>query len=208
MSLWRFLFLDHLGPACLAAFLCALGVAGALPVVRYGPDVLLAPALLLYRMVRRMLGKSPSVFRLWATIFLFNGTAIFLYMASGVRALLPEIIAFATGFNITAVLLLSGKDLEQDLAGDQTAEHGASWVPGSLVTLVCGTAVLFLELPCFWFSLGMGITLGREVATGNTLYSTGLALRAHTYGLIILPLLFVSAGCEAVAIQGMRGRQK
>jgi hypothetical protein len=63
--------------------------------------------------------------------------------------------------------------------------------------------MLFLELPCFWYSIAMGIRLGQEILTGQTSYVQGIPDRLHAYMFLILPILLVSAVCEAIAIRGM-----
>ena len=49
----------------------------------------------------------------------------------------------------------------------------------------------------------MGIRLGQEIVAGQTIYAEGIAARLHAYVLLILPVLLVSAVCEAIAIKGM-----
>jgi hypothetical protein len=200
MSLFSFVFVQHFGLACGAALLFLVGALLAFPVVKHGSPRLTRLPLILFRMVRRMFGMNPGVLRLWSLIFGFNGTVMLLYMASGVHPGFPAVISFLTGYNIAVILLLAGES--EDLDG-LTVSPASGWTPGKWVAGVCGLAVLLLELPCFWYSIAMGIRLGQEIAAGRTSYVQGIPARLHAYTLLILPTLLVSAVCEAIAIRGM-----
>jgi hypothetical protein len=202
MNLFSFVFLQHFGLACEAALLFLAGALLALPAVKYGSILLTSPPLFLFRMVRRMLGTRPGMTRLWSFIFVFNGTVMLLYMASGVHPGIPAFISCLTGYNLAVILLLAGEKEELYFADVSSAspQKPARWVAG-----FCGVAVILLELPCFWYSIGMGIRLGQEVVAGQTSYPQGLAVRLQAYLLIVLPLLLVSAVCEAIAIRGLSG---
>jgi hypothetical protein len=52
----------------------------------------------------------------------------------------------------------------------------------------------------------MGIRLGQEITAGQTSYIQGMTARIHAYVLLILPLLLISAVCEAVAVRGLSTR--
>ncbi|MEW6441021.1 MAG: hypothetical protein AB1640_08820 [bacterium] len=200
MELLRFVFVQHLGPACWAALLAAAGCLLAVAVERLELERLLDLSMLLFRMALRLVGREANA-RMAAAIFAFNGTAIFLYLACGFHPALPAAIALLTGFNVTAILLAVSRTAAA--SEESLPRTGGRRVPGRNVTTLCGTAVLLLELPCFAFSVGMGIRLGQDVLAGRTGYLEGLALRAEAYAAVILPLLFVSAICETVAIRGM-----
>jgi hypothetical protein len=204
MNLFSFVFVQHFGLACGAALLFLVGALLAIPVVRHGSTRLTWLPLTLFRWVRRMLGTHPSMTRLWSLIFGFNGTVMLLYMASGVHPGFPAAISMLTGYNIAVILLLSGDS--EDLGG-LTVSPAPGWTPGRWVAVICGLAVLLLELPCFWYAIAMGIRLGQEIVAGQTTYSQGIASRVHAYLLCILPVLLVSAVCEAIAIRGMSGSQ-
>jgi hypothetical protein len=203
MELFRFIFLEHSGSACLAALLFLLGGLLALP-VRKGrtPALTWLPRRLL-RMIRVLLGEQPGFRRMFLVIFGFNSIAIFCYMASGIRPWVPALISLLTGYNIAAILFLAGEDMGFDTGAPVP---GSLWVPGGLATGICGLAVLLIELPCFWYSIGMGIRLGREVVAGRTDYAQGLVVRGHVYVRVMIPLLLISALCEATAIRGMSAR--
>lgn len=202
MSLFSFVFVQHFGLACEAALLFLVGVLLAFPVVKNGSTRLTWLPLILFRMVRRMLGTHPGMTRLWSLIFGFNGTVMLLYMASGVHPGIPAAISILTGYNIAVILLVAAK--AEDLDG-LAVSPVSGWKPGKWVAGICGLAVLLLELPCFWYSIAMGIRLGQAIVAGQTSYVEGITVRLHAYVLLILPTLLVSAVCEAIAIRGMSG---
>jgi hypothetical protein len=148
----------------------------------------------------RLLGVQPSVSRLWAVIFGFNGTAMLLYMASGFHPAIPAAVSLLTGYNIAAILLLTGQNKDFDALA---VSPPSGWTPPRWVAGLCGVAVLAIELPCFWYAVAMGISLGQEIAAGRTSYLQGINPRIQAYLLVILPALLVSAVCEAIAIRGM-----
>jgi len=199
MSLFSFVFVEHFGLACGAALLFLVGALIAFPVVKHGSTRLTRLPMILFRLVRRMLGTNPGMTRLWSLIFGFNGTAMLLYMASGVHPGFPAAISLLTGYNIAVILLVAGGSEELD---GLTVSSASGWKPGKWVAGVCGLAVLLLELPCFWYSIAMGIRLGQEIVASQTSYVQGIPARLHAYGFLILPALLVSALCEAIAIQG------
>lgn len=199
----RFIFILHRAEAWEATLLAAAGSLLAIPAARFRVAGLLALPLFLFRLARRIVGEKANS-RMAATIFAFNGTMMFLYMASGVRPALPAAIAFLTGFNLTVILIVSGNERTDTLS---TSAGPGAWVPGSRLTVLCGLAVLVLELPCFFFATAMGIRLGAEIQGGLTTYLAGLAPRAVAYGRVVLPLLLLSAICETVAIRGMSVRK-
>jgi hypothetical protein len=222
MSLFSFVFVQHFGLACEAALLFLVGVLLAFPVVKLGSPRLTWLPLILFRMVRRMLGTHPGMTRLWSLIFGFNGTVMLLYMASGVHPGIPAAISILTGYNIAVILLLAGELEDLDALAVSPASGWtpgkwvagicglavspvSGWKPGKWVAGICGLAVLLLELPCFWYSIAMGIRLGQAIVAGQTSYVEGITVRLHAYVLLILPTLLVSAVCEAIAIRGMSG---
>jgi hypothetical protein len=197
MNLLSFVLREHFGLAVMAALLFLVGALFALPVVKLGSARWTWLPLALFRMVLRILGTHPGVTRLWSVIFAFNGILMLLYMASGFHPAFPAAIAVWTGYNLAVILFVAGDAEDLALFSDG---HGkpAKWIAG-----LCGTAVILLELPCFWYSIAMGIRLGQEIAAGRTGYLQGITVRIHAYAFIILPLLLLSAVCEAVAIRGI-----
>jgi len=196
-----FVLVRHFWPACEAALLFFLGAILAWPVARLGPGIFTRFPRMLLRWVARWFGTDPGIVRMTGVIFGFNGSAMFLYMASGVRPWLPQAVAVLTGFHVAVVLFSGEEGLGFPAAG---GDRGPGWVPGKGFAALCGLMVLGIELPCFWYAVGMGVRLGREVLSGLVPYPEGLVPRAQAYVLVILPLLLVSAVCEGVAIRGVR----
>ena len=200
MKILLFVFVQHFDLACGAALLFFVGALVAIPLGRRGSTLFTWLPLMLFRMVGRLLGAQPGMIRLWAVIFSFNGTAMALYMSSGFHPACPSIISLLTGYNIAVVLLLAGQREDLD---DMTMSPADRWMPARWVAGLCGLAVILLELPCFWYSIAMGISLGQEIAADRTAYMQGIATRLRAYVCLILPILFVSAACEVIAIRGM-----
>lgn len=202
---------DHVGLGAVAALLFVAGVGTAVPVVRNDVRWLMALPLWLFRQVLRLIGPRFPPVRTFLVIFLFNGIAIFAYMMSGVLVVLPAVVAFLTGLNI-GVAVLKAQELALPLAEPSaaSASGGAAASDGGLWVGVCSVAVLFLELPSFWVSVGMGIGLGRALtASGGYALANlrGLLVpRVGAYVSVVLPVLFVSALAETAAIRGhLRG---
>lgn len=200
MQVLAFVLVQNFGLACGAALLFFVGVLLALPAARSGSAPLTWLPLFLFRVVLRLLGEEPGLARLCLVIFGFNGTAMLLYMASGFHPVIPAAVCLLTGYNIAAILLLAGEKRE---LGDLVVSPGARWTPPRWVAGLCGLAVLVVELPCFWYSIAMGIGLGLEIASGQTDYIQGFAPRLDAYLRVLLPALFASAMCESIAIRGM-----
>ena len=132
-------------------------------------------------------------------IWLFNSTVMFLCMASGLHALLPKVLGIWTGLNVGVLAAVAG---QADHPGFHLPTGGdAQWRPSPRVALACGLLVVALELPCFWYALGMGMSLAGQVGAGAG-YFSALQPRALAYACLILPALLVSAAAESVAIRG------
>jgi hypothetical protein len=202
MELVRFIFVDHESAALEAALLFGAGSLLAYPAVRLKLRSLTMFPLALFRLARCLVGTEANP-RMALAIFGFNGTAMFLYMASGFHPAIPAAISLLTGFNIATILLWAGMDeTRQD---DEPIAPPGRWMPGRRLATVCGLAVLLIELPCFAFAIAMGIRMGQDVLSGRMTYAQGFASRVEAYASVILPLLLVSAICETVAIRGMSG---
>ena len=198
---------DHLSLGVIAALLFAAGLGTSVPAVRRDVRWLTAFPLWVIRQVMRLIGPSFPPVRVFLVIFCFNSVAIFLYMASGVLIVVPAAIAFLTGVNIGVILLKAGdvelpsgeRPLVDAMAADREADAGP------LVGL-CSLAVIVIELPCFWISVGMGIGLAHELTRAGqyTFAGMGTALepRVAAYVCIIIPALFLSALAETAAIRG------
>jgi hypothetical protein len=120
-------------------------------------------------------------------------------MSSGIlHRLLPMVFCVWTGMNIAAIVGLAGKGR----AGvRQMVRREDQWVPPQPLAALCGLAVLVLELGSFWTAIAMGISMGNAVQSGAGRL-TAFALRARPYVAILVPVLLLSALCEAVAIRG------
>jgi hypothetical protein len=181
----------------LLLFVVGLFAGGA--VVRLGLTPIARPALIPFRWVMRLIGRAPSIARMTLVIWLFNSTAIFVYMSSGaLHRLLPMVFCVWTGLNIAAIVGLArtGKVPARDIGGGE-----GQWTPPRLLAGVCGLAVLVLELGSFWTAIAMGISTGQAVQSGAGRLSA-LAPRAEVYVTILVPVLLVSAWCESVSIRG------
>ncbi len=211
------LLVDHMWLGVAAAALFVAGLATAGPVVRHDYRALMAFPLWLVKRVMRIIGPGMHAVRIFLVIFLFNSVAIYLYMASGVLIVLPAAMAFLTGLNIGVVVL---KGRESALAAVVEAPRDPSVPPPAPAGIprwvdFCGMAVLALELPSFWISVGLGIGMARKLSAAGQ-YTLGnvnslLAERTHAYWMIILPALFLSALAETAAIRGharARGEQR
>ncbi len=204
IDMLEFVLVNHFRLALDAALLFAVGLFASWPVVHYRLEGVARLPLALFRLVLRLIGRSPGVPRMTAVIWCFNSLTIFVYMASGFHPLLPKLFGIWTGMNIGVVLGMARH--EEDLLQAGTPAPG-QWVPPPLLATACGALVLVLELPCFWFSIAMGIGMGHAVESGQP-YLSVLASRAAAYACVIVPVLAASAVCEAVAIRGSAGRAR
>lgn len=206
-SYWSSLRLlgEHLWLGAIAAVLFAAGVGTSAPVVRGNVRWLMALPLWLVRKVLRLVAPKFPPVRVFLLIFSFNAVMICVYMLSGVLVVLPAAIAFLTGLNIGVIVLKSG-EIELPSGERPLATVGAEETAAPPWVAVCSLAVLVLELPSFWISVGMGIGMGRKLAlAGPYDWPTISALateRLHAYWMVIIPVLFVSALAETAAIRG------
>jgi len=189
----------HVWGAAGMACLFGAGMLLAIPVHRRRIGALLALPRFFARMLHRILKRNPSTVYLATFIFLFNGTAIFLYMLSGVAPRLPAVVAFFTGLNVALTSIMAQKELpriRQPAADDEAAANAFS------VTAQLGAALTFvLELPCLWFALAMGMSISPSLAGILRGEDTGpLRERVLVYVMIILPALAISALAEAHAV--------
>lgn len=139
-----------------------------------------------------------SLERIAVVIFLFNSCMMFLYMLSGALVLLPWIFAMLTGLNIALI----GSGSIPEWMGERMEKFAEDYPAGAVKA--CGLAVLLIELPCFWFSIAMGGTLGLGMLS-NFSYPHFRFLsrdRVEAYIVVIMPLLAFSAICEALAVKG------
>jgi len=180
------LILDHAGYAVAMALVFGAGAVFAFPVLRWRVGPLLVLPAWFARRIERMMRHAPSRIGLGAYIFLFNGTAILLYMLTGLVPGAPAIVAFVTGMNV----MLAGM-MSRPLPVQATSSGSLS-----LLARICAVVTFCLELPCFWCAMAMGWTI--YLPDGERLIRA--QDRIVAYGLVILPLLAVSAFAEAHAV--------
>jgi hypothetical protein len=193
-----FLFREHVSLALDAGLLFAVGLFASYPVVRYRWRAVAAPPLALFRLVVRLLGPAPSIARMALVIWAFNSIIVFIDMASGFHPLLPKLLCVWTGLNVGVMLGMAPQELELQLA----SVRPGSWVPPPALARVCTVLLLVLELPCFFYAVAMGISMGLLVQSSALSYLPGLAVRGRAYVTLLVPILLVSALAEAIAVRG------
>jgi len=184
----------HTPEAAGAALLFGAGALASLPVLRRRVGWLLVLPRWFARLVARVLAARVSHIGLAGIIFGFNGSAMSVYMLSGLVPGLPAAIAFATGLNVALAAMLGA-------AG--SLERPAQPLPTS--GRVCAALTFLLELPCFWYSIGMGWSLRVNVL--DLWRGAGwkaLVEPVRAYVVVILPILAVSALVESHAVSSAR----
>lgn len=173
------------------AFLFGAGVLFAVPVLRWNIRPLLVTAEWFAARVARVLASGPSRLRLGLFIFGFNACAIFIYMLSGLVPYLPAVTAFMTGTNV-ALASLIGRKHRSEIRMRVHLSPSAR---------ICMLLTFCLELPGFWYAMALGYTITTRipdlVARSNL---SSVQERVAAYGMVIVPVLAVSAFCEAHAI--------
>ena len=201
-SLARYIFVDHFSLAVDGALLMAVGLFIAIPVVKYRLGFLQRVPLGVMKIISMLMGERAGVLRMVCVIWLFNSTVMFLYMASGFHPMLPKIFGIWTGLNIGVVMAHSHGEAQEGRGGFLPAVPEGSWRPPRPLAGLCGLLVLFIELPCFFYSIALGMGMGGEIAWGGVPYSEAFPQRAAVYGAVIFPLLLISAIAETIAIYG------
>ena len=191
------MLVKHSRLALHAALIFAAGLFAAWPVVRFRLHGVAWLPRQTMRFVTALMGRGPSIFRMTLVIFLFNSAVMFVQMVSGFHPFVPKLFGLWTGLNVGIMTFMTSPTALPSLS--TLPKHG--WVPPANVTVLGGFLVLALELPCYWFTLAMGMTLGHEVQAG-AFYTMAFTERARAYALIIVPVLLVSAAAEAVSIRG------
>jgi len=218
------LLLDHVGLAALAAVTFFVGAFSAVVVVRYNLNFLKVFPLWCLKQVTKVAGPNSHWLWLFAFIFGFNSLAMFVYMSCGLIMFLPTIVNFLTGMHL-AIIFAASREVEAAMAESQANTPNPAWpspteVPSSTeprpspssrsavsegVAAICGVLVIVLELPAFWFSIALGMSLSDLVWAEHSSQTVCAAYvpRATAYAQIIVPVLAVSAAAEAVAIKGL-----
>jgi len=197
-ELLQFVVVRHWRLALGAAALFASGLLASVPVGLCRIRAVEWLPLKALRLVLKLMGPRPALWRMAALIWAFNSAAIFLYMASGFHPAPPMIFAAWTGLNVGLVLAASRR--RDEGSAWELGRPLGGWVPPAWLALACGALVVVLELPCFWYAIAMGISMGRGVMNGLG-YLDLLAPRALAYAAFIVPSLLVSAAAEAVAVR-------
>ncbi len=177
--------------ALLATALFFIGAGLAPLVMARRIESLLSFPRWMMQLLRAILERKPSTPTLAALIFGFNGTAIFLYMLSGVVPGIPYVIALGTGLNVALAGLL---------AREAPRPGGPRSGPLPISVRICMALTFILELPCFWYSMAMGFTMPTVILLFQGGDPAGIGRRIHAYLTVILPILAVSAAVEAYAV--------
>ena len=197
--MYDFVFHKHLRLVLDAMLLFVVGLFVSWPVVHYRLHSVARLPLAVFRAILHVMGRSPSLLRMSGVIFSFNSLVMFLYMAAGFHPLLPMVLGICTGMNIGIIMGLGKRERETVAA---MRPGPGQWIPRPELAAVCAPAVLLIELPCFWLSIAMGISMGHAVQSGASTYLAALAVRSEAYVSVVLPLLLVSAVAETVAVRG------
>jgi hypothetical protein len=194
--------LHHMLYAGAAAVLFAAGMACATPVYQRRMERLLSFPRWVALKLRAIRDKKPSVPALGLFIFAFNGVAMLVYMLLGIIPGLAALISFFTGLNIILIGLLV-----REMASDDVGPRLFELEPQSrrrappVSVRVCGVLTLLLELPSFWFTMGMTLWMKPSLfAMWRNADWSPIAQRVTAYLTIILPILLVSAMVEAYAV--------
>jgi len=187
-----------------AALLFATGVFVAIPVIRWRVKALEWLPLQVFRFVLGLMGAHAGLVRTAVVIWLFNSGVMFLYMASGFHQMLPKIFGIWVGMNVAIVTAVGGSD-DRMLKVVSPREGSRRWAPSQALSWPCSVLVLAVELPAFWYSLAMGMSLGAEVQAGCVRYLAGFQVRALAFVYFILPALLVSAVSESIALRAAGG---
>ena len=203
-----------------SAAVFVIGFASAWVVVRSDIRFLIRPALWFLNTILSLVRRRRTFLFILCLIFGFNGTAMLLYMLSGIVPFLPAAICFLTGMNI-AVAMLKGHTLPgvakespapaepMDGTLSEDASPAVESRPGQGCFLaICFLLVAALELPCFWLAIALGTSM--EFSGVGRLTQAGMLQvilpRVVAYLEVILPVLGVSAAIEALAIRQTLGR--
>lgn len=180
----------------MAAFFC--GFPLAVLAMRHEVRSLLALPLWIHRLGKKYLTPRLNPALLFAFIFLFNTTAIFVYMISGGLVILPIVFDVFTGLNVCVIMLAAARESAEEEPSTK-AMPARAWV---------GFLSLFsvaVELSVFWLAIGMGIRLGHAMRAEFTwaAFSGAAEPRIVAYLLVLVPALALSALAEAIAVSAM-----
>lgn len=198
-----FIFRAHLPLAADAAMLFAVGVLLSFPVVRLRLRGVAALPRALLRLVLRLIGPDPTLARMAGVIWAFNSVVLFVDLASGFHPLLPALLCVWTGLNVGVMVGMAPQEMRALGAG---RPRPGRWTPPRGLASPCALLVPLLELPCFFYTVAMGINMGILVQSNALPYLPALAVRGRAYAAVIVPVLLASAIAEAIAIRGAASR--
>ena len=129
---------------------------------------------------------------------------MFVYMSTGFLPGLPWVVALWTGLNI-GIICIKTPELEPPFANRPPDDHSDGPASRAEMLLVgaCFLLVLLIELPCFWLSVAMGVTLS-NVPFGAERVELW-TIRAAVYVRLIVPALLISAIAESKVVLGAGG---
>jgi len=185
------LILAHSAEAGIAAVLFFIGALLAPIVYSRRMETFIAFPRWLMRKLRSFIAEEPSIPQLALLIFAFNGSAILLYMLSGVVPGVPLLIALGTGLNVA---------LAGFLAHEERPATGPAARPLPFSVRLCAALTFLLELPCFWYAIGMGFRMPTALDLLHGGDPNAIARRVSAYVMFILPTLLVSATVESYAV--------
>jgi hypothetical protein len=190
MDILRFVLSQTL-EAVLAAALFFIG-AGLAPAVHSRRiEFLLSFPRWMMRRLQNVIRSKPPTLKLGAYIFAFNGTAMFVYMLTGLIPGVPYLIALMTGLNVALAGLLAREE-------PRAVRPEPGIVPASV--RLCMMLTFLLELPCFWYAMAMGFTMPTVISLLGDGDPNEVRRRIEAYLIVILPILAVSASVEAHAV--------
>jgi len=191
---------EHIGLGVWAMVMFACGFLLAFPVVRLEVRSLLALPLWLYRLGRKYLTPELNPVFLFAFIFLFNTTAIFIYMISGGLIFLPIVFDIFTGLNVGVIMLRDAQGaMNEPSSAPADMRPARAWVG-----FLCLFTVV-VELSVFWLAIGMGIKLGHQMRAEFVwaTFAEYAQPRVLAYVLVLVPALVLSAAVETAAMKAM-----
>ena len=192
--------LGHTWAAGGAALFFAAGAACGIPVLRRRIRFFLLMGESFVKILRQILEKRRATVLLGLFIFGWNGTVIFISMLTGLIPWLPIVMVFIIGLNVMVATLLGQENMRREAIIVR---------PPSISARICSVITFLLELPCLWYSIGMGLMMRTNLA--RIIHGEGIEdirSRVLAYLTVILPLLLISALAEAHAVNESLGRKE
>ncbi len=192
---------DHFFLSWFALLLFILGFAFSWIVERYNLTIFKVLPIWFLKKTLRYASPERNFLQVFLFIFLFNSTAIFIYMLTGAFIVFPFIIAFITGTNVGIISL---QPVPPEL--EETTIYRRREMRPGIISLLGVLLVPLLEISAFSISMAMGMAMGIGMYLNFSLLRlTVLVLpRIFAYLIVIIPILFVSALLEAGAIKDLQ----